>query len=103
MADMALALSALFVLTLGLRYLWMDYLAQSWMLVCVDYVLRRGADEGWTPEVRLLKVLDYSAVWPMSQMLSHFWIWDFRRFIVNETEATNILDFYAQRANLKGR
>ncbi len=97
---MALVLMFLFAGFMILRYIWMRYLTLSWLSVCIFYVVECAAQEDWDDRTKVLRLCDCAAVWPMRLMMGYFWIWDFRRFIIDQTSMHNILDFYAQRAKL---
>jgi len=81
-------------LVLLFRYLAADYLARSWLAVCVLYVGAKSKENDWNSTESLDKVRDYAAVWPIRLMVCYFWIWDFRRFIVNQDEMNNIVDYF---------
>lgn len=100
---MAFAVTFLFLTYLWLRYLIMDHMLVNWMAVCAVYVTLVGADEGWDDRTKVRHLLNYAACWPMSQIMGHFWIWDFRHFVVDRESMPIILDFFSQRAKLKGR
>ena len=93
-------LLALFAGLLAVRYVWMSHLAQNWFGVCAVYVSTVAPQEGWDDETQISRLCDCAAVWPMSQMLSHFWVWDFRRFIIHTDQMTKVLDFYTACARV---
>lgn len=85
----ALALT-FFVCYSVIRWLWLYYILYCWRQVCDTYYMIHYGEFGQQDYDRYIKV------WPQWSILTYFWVWDFRRFIVNQTDMENILDYFAQ-------
>ena len=91
-----------FGMMLGFRYVAAKYLIHTWREVCAYYVAGRIVLDKLDSKDSVDKMIECSAVWPMSQIIGHFWIWDFRHFIINKTEMNLILDYFAPSGKVKG-
>lgn len=74
----------------GLMIRWsiMEYLKEGWESVCLLYIIENPAKDRYYEEY--LKT--QSMIW----IVLTFWEWDFRRFIICQTDVQNILDFFVR-------
>ena len=93
----AILLSVMFLCTLLFRYYAGLYLADAWYIVCVTYAAEKMRDDGWDARRAVRAIEEYSAIWPIFHIVIHFWIWDFRYFVINQDKMQIILDYFVEK------
>lgn len=67
------------------RFFFMKSLIKGWAGVAYKYCLFTGKT---TAEYK-----EYAVMWPMTDIMIHFWIWDINRFILFPEKAAEIVQF----------
>lgn len=73
--------------------MWAIYYAYLWRTVCQTYVVLQFVQD----ESTLSEYPAYTRIWPYWSIITFFWVWDFKRFIVNQAEMQIVLDFFLNR------
>ncbi len=88
-------LICLISLIIILRYFWLKDITKSWNEVVALYLIESGQ------KLENKEFDELSQTIPFYQMLITIWIWDFRKFLINQDGLSNIIDFYIEKGIIK--